>query len=732
MAKTATIEAEARDERAAGAAKGRFPVAWGALILILATLVVYARSATFDFVHWDDHIHVYQNPYVNALSTANLKHLWSTPYEELYIPLSYTVYAVIEHFARLPHFDKSITIVPTAINPHPFHAANVAFHVLNVLLVFALLRKLLSVRGVPPAATTGPALAGTLVFALHPIQVESVAWISELRGLLCAFFSLAAVFAYLCAVSDPRSRDVDVPVRRWTFWAALVLFALGGLCKPSTVALALAVAAIDRWAVGRPLRSSILSALPFVLIALPLIWRTHGAQPVPDRILVPWWTHPFIAGDALAFYLGKLVVPWGLTIDYGRKPQLVTGNWWGYLTWLVPAAVAYAAYRRRKSAPLAVVACFFSLAMLLPVLGLLPFIYQDYSTVADRYAYLAMIGPALVVSMLVASSRRPSMAYGIFGAVLPVMCALTSIQVGHWKDSFTLFSYAVEMNPNGYQMREDYGIALKEQGKLDDALAQFDKGIQIEPGYSRLYNDMGLVLFQRGDYDGSIKQFQLCVDREPGFADGHRDLGVALMQVGQLDAALPELKRATELEPLEASCHNDYANALLSANQASAAVDEYRAALSIDPSMPEALYGLANAQSASADAAGAEQSARRAVALVPNVSRAHGALARALDAEGKLTESVAEYRQAISLDPNDPTMHFNLACAYFNHGDRTDAIPELQQAQSLQPSPTYCDALGMAYLLNGDKANARAWFERELQLNPNAATARQQLAQLGG
>ena len=697
--------------------------------LILVTAVVYGRCAGFDYVHWDDQLHVYQNPYLAAFNAENLKRFWAKPYEGLYIPLSYTVYALIARSARMTHFDPAVTSVQTTINPHPFHAVNILVHTLNVLLVFAILRKLVSSR--TTVDTVVPALIGALLFSIHPFQVESVAWISELRGLLCGFFSLAAILAYTYATTDVQS---TIPLARWTYWASILLFAFAGLCKPSSAALPLALIAIDHWAGGRRWRSAILSAVPFVLISAYFIYKTHGAQPVPDRIQVPLWTHPFVAADALAFYLSKLLVPYGLTIDYGRKPGLIAGNWWGFATWIVPAAIAFAFYRLRKSAPLLVTAGAIMVSMLLPVLGLVAFVYQDYSTVADRYMYLAMLGPALAAATALSMVPTPRAVnvYAVASVIVAMFAAVTVVQVGRWKNSFALFEYAVSVNPNGYQMRENYGVALKEAGKLDEAVEQFNKAIEIEPGYSRLYNDLGLVDFQKNDMNGAIQNFQLCVDREPGFADGHRDLGTALLQTGQVDRALVELKLAVDAEPLEATCHNDYANALLDAGRGQEAADEYHKALAIDPTMPEALFGLAEALVTAKDYTAAETAARQAIAIEPTVARAHGALARALDAENRLEDAVAEYRQAISLDPKDALMHYNLACAYFNRGDNKDAIPELQQAASISSNPSYYDALGMACGLAGDRVNAKAAYEEELSLNPNSDSAKQALAKLGG
>lgn len=774
MAGTTTVTAEASPSKTSGSSSGRVTIALVAALIVL-TLAVYGRTAGFDYVHWDDQIHIYANPYVETLTADHMRHIWTKPYEGLYIPASYTVYALIAHYARMPQFDTSITSVPTSIDPHPFHVANLILHLLNVLLVFALIRRLLRTQTGGTRGVWGdslPAFAGTLLFALHPFQAESVAWISELRGLLCSVFCLSGVYCYLCAVADPRSKDALIPAARWTYWAAFLLCILAGLAKPSIAALPVALFAIDRWAAGRSIRACVASVVPWLLLAAVLVYKTHDAQPVQARIQVPLWTHPFVAGDALAFYLTKLVIPWGMTIDYGRKPQVIVGNSWGYLTWLVPAAVAYIIYRYRKSMPLAVTACFISLSMLLPVLGLVAFAFQDYSTVADRYMYLAMIGPALVLAAVLArlagaetapnratasrsgstnrrkrahsdappvastsaaSAPRPILirVYAVTGVVLAVYAALTFVQVGRWKDSVALFSYAERKNPDGYQMREDFGVALKEDGKIDEAMEQLNEAIAIQPGDPMLYNEVGLIQYQKGLYDDAIKNFQLCIQHDPTFAEAHRDLAQALLDDGHVAQAVDEFQQSVNLAPLNTTCLNDYAGALLQVNRFADAIAEYRAALNIDPAMPEALYGLAIALTGSGDPAAGEAQARQAVALVPNVARAHGALARALDAEGHTSEAIDEYKKATELDPKDPMMHYNLAVIYFNHGDRNDAIPELQQAATLQPSPAYYDALGSAYELNGDKADARAAFQEELQLDPNSAQAQQQLARLG-
>jgi hypothetical protein len=237
----------------------------------------------------------WQNPHLNPPTLAGLKFHWTHAWQELYVPLTYTAWWLLATIAGVKNADGSV-----GLNPWIFHGANLLAHIISSLIVLRLLRRLLRDR------SGWAACAGALLFAVHPVQVETVAWVSGLKDLLCGMFSLLAVYQYVSA--DRRPNHI----------AALLFFAAAILSKPTAVALPLILATIDLLLLNRPARDVLKSIIPFALLAVPcMIWTKH-AQPSTLIATIPLWWRPFVAGDAIAYYLLKIVAPIHLAIDYGR------------------------------------------------------------------------------------------------------------------------------------------------------------------------------------------------------------------------------------------------------------------------------------------------------------------------------------------------------------------------------------------------------------------------------
>ncbi|MGO8673864.1 MAG: tetratricopeptide repeat protein [Capsulimonadaceae bacterium] len=692
-------------------------------LLVAATIGVYARVLHQDFVYWDDNLHVFENPYIDRGIVSGIGHFWRHPYGQLYIPVSYTAFMLLARASRMPHADPGVTVFDTLLNPRVFHAANLALHTMNVLLVWIILSRV--TRRIAPSA------AGALLFALHPLQVESVAWISELRGLLSGCFALAAILCYLTAVGTKDKPAEGAPVRRATYWAAILLTVLGLLSKPGIVGLPLALFALDRWYVARPLRACLLSVSPWLLLAIPLTIITHAAQPVPAMDTVAVWQRPFVAGDALAFYLAKLFAPVGLTIDYGRTPGSVASGT-AFATSLVPMAMGILVYMRRKQNPWLVGATLVSLAFLLPVLGLAPFIFQSYSTVADRYMYLTMLGPSLVVSMMLAQASAPGAkgGYGVMAAALIGLGALTFQQVKLWDGSYSLLGNAVRRAPGNANLQLDYEMAMRRLGRLSEAEEQFRDMVRERPDNLLACEDLGATLIDENKFSDAVDVLQTAVSLAPANANIRRNLGVALQRVGRPSEAVPQLQEATRLDPGDAEGHNDLGNALDALGRYDEAARECRKAVELRPDFPEALFSLGQILSHLGQETLAEADCRKAVQLAPNDTRTYFALGGVLLREGQTAGALVQYRHAVSIDPGDELPHFNLGCALMQAGDTADAISELKQAVQIQPLEQNINDLGMAYETAGDVANARAEFQLALSMYPSSSIARQQLANL--
>lgn len=337
-------------------------------------------------------------------------------------------------------------------SPAAFHATNLVAHVIATLLAYGLLWQLLrrtarepTTRWRKPVA----AAAGALLFGIHPLQIEAVAWVSGLRDVLGGMFGMAALWLFVLA-GDGR--------RRWlAYTGACIAFLLALGSKPGMVCLP-AVALLIGWHY-RP-RFLAATLLPWFVIALAWAYLTGRVQPSAElaRGLAPIWARPLIAADALAFYLGKLVWPAALCAEYGRSPDAVLASGKLYWTWLLPAAVAaaLAAWRRTRWAlvPLAVF-----VVALGPTLGLVPFNYQVVSTVADRYAYFALIGPAWGLGVILARIRVPWPALSV-----AALAVVTMAHLRVWTDSEHLFAATLRVNPRSWKALHNFGNVLDNRG----------------------------------------------------------------------------------------------------------------------------------------------------------------------------------------------------------------------------------------------------------------------------
>jgi len=494
-----------------------------AVLLVAVTLAVFGQVLGHGFLTWDDQQHVLYNPRLNPLTWRGVGQFWTEPYWGLYIPLSYTFFAAEAAVAGQP------------LDPAVFHLGNLALHVGCVLLVFVILRRLVR--------HDGAAFAGALLFGLHPVQVESVAWISETRGVLCGLFSLLAVWQYLC--KGGRGKGEGGRARGGVNYAlATAAFVLALLSKPAAVAVPLVVGVLEVGLLRRPIRRMLLALTPWLLLSAGWVVLTKRGQ--PDELLplvTPLWARPLVAGDALAFYLYKLVAPIGCGPDYGRSPGWVMGQGWFYIAWLLPAVVlvALGCLRNRRQW---LTAAGISIAWLLPVLGLVPFSFQRISTVADRYLYLSLLGPALALAWFL-SRRWNGWTLGITASILCLLGVLSTIQSGHWRNDTTLLAHALRVNPQSVTANHNLGFLFARRGRYVEAIRYYLEALGVDPVH----------------------------------VESHLNLGIALFRVGNIEGAEQHLRKALRLKPKWAIAHYELANVLAARGAAQEAVNHYRAAL---------------------------------------------------------------------------------------------------------------------------------------------------------
>jgi iron(III) transport system ATP-binding protein len=480
----------------------------------LATVAALWPVCRNQFVRWDDHAILYQNPTLNPPAWASLRIWWTTPHQRLYTPVAYTIWGLIAWLARIPAASET----GIALNPHVFHTANLILHLLTATVAYFLLKRLIGYRW--------PAAAGALLFAIHPVQVESVAHASGIQGLLSGLFGLTAVLLYVQSVTsknavtlplaasqtgdllspttgkcapyeavrsaDPTATaqlrldyapaDPNADIFRPRLYAlAALAFVLALLSKPASMTVPILAGVLHVvYLRRRPIQALRFLWLWFVL-ALPcaLIVRVIQKSPRFD-VPIPFYDRPLIAGYTLAFYLWKIVFPWRLGIVYPRAnpPELISGDAI-YYTWLIPAAIAVLLWeRRRKWRPLAAAALWF-IAALLPVLGLTRFDFQSFSTVADRYLYLPMFGIALAFGSMLSrprSLRRPKLMTLACALLLAVLGIRTWFQTLTWYDTDSLFRNAHTVNHAG-------GWATNDSRAVSVALIRYNPAPATNPRF---------------------------------------------------------------------------------------------------------------------------------------------------------------------------------------------------------------------------------------------------------
>ncbi len=612
--KTSTLPADS-----GGDAAGRWNRRGPFLLIVAITLLTFSRAFTADFVMWDDDMLIYRNRTLLPPTLHSLRVWWTSADMRMWNPLTETWRGLLA-LATTSTVDP---ITRTQLNPYIFHANNVLLHVLTTLMVY---RVLLLLR-----LDRWPACCGALLFGLHPVQVEPVAWATALKDILCGFLSVAAIWALLRAdgfsVDDQPKGSVAEPWKsNAQFVLASVLFVLATLSKPTGVILPL-IALPLIWLRRSPIPRKIwLQMGVWIVLGMPMMIVTKLLQSgATERHHVDFWQRPFIAADTLAFYLYKLVWPATLAIDYGRRPALIFQNAWAYWTWILPASLAVALVLFRARARVLCVAAVVFTVPLLPVLGLLQFDFQTYSSVADRYLYLSMLGAAICFAWVVQRANRA----GAIAAsmLLAVLAGISWHQTGYWQDSMALLFHAVAVNPVSPVALNNLAFCYDNMGDVHTEIALLHRAIAARPEWSEAYMSLGDAEVKLGHWDRAAEAYRaghavdpakvsdeavriasnygsahqndlaiwygrLAVQFRPESWIAHLNLGTALAETGDRAAAIRELREAARLKPSEVTTQCSLAAVLALSGHLDEAEFHYRQALAIQPDAPAAIAGL--------------------------------------------------------------------------------------------------------------------------------------------
>lgn len=567
------------------------PARWLApLVVVAVTVLAFAMTLTAGFVNWDDEVYVTQHPFVVHPTFAGLGHVWTSGYANLYVPLVYTSYA----------FD----VLVGGGKPWAFHLGNVLLHAVSALVAYLVLLELWRSRAalpsgnVPVSAPTIAALAA-LVFAVHPLQAEPVAWVTGRKDVLSGLLALMAMWLYL-------KGGERIGERRWWHVGACACFGLSLLAKPGVVALPVGLLALDVVGLRRGLKQSALRLLPWFAVAGVCVLMTSRVQAIPAWLAatMPVSKRPLIASDALLFYAGKVLLPVGLAADYGRSPVTVgTAEWEWIKVPVVACAVALCLWRRGMGSA----GILFFGALLLPVLGFAPFLFQDISTVADRYAYLPMLGVAVTVQagLFALKESRPALwrpALGTTCGLVVVLAVMTAVQVRVWSDSITLWKSSIANAPRAAHAHYFLGQLLSEAKDGEGAIAELRRATELLPGLVEAWDALGDELVKWKHYEEAIRVCSTSVKMHgsAGTTDrrmclARHNLAIAYLWTKRLDDAAAQLQAVLALRPdpdIAAGARTNLGLILAQQGKTQEAATQFEAALKIDPGSQQARRAL--------------------------------------------------------------------------------------------------------------------------------------------
>ena len=565
------------------------------MVLVLATIFAYRPAWNGGFV-WDDDFYVTKNRLLTA--PDGLRQIWfSLESPSQYFPLTYTSFRI----------ERTLW----GLNPTGYHWVNILLHTANALLLWRLLVEL---------RVPGAWLAAG-IFALHPVQVESVAWITERKNVLMAFFFLLALLAWTRFIDERNRRPIQgsrahgkqrakevtqggKPSPSWRFyWLALIFYVLA-LCSKTTACTLPAALFLILWLQKKPIYwRRILQIAPFIVLGLAMglmaIWweRYHQFTLGPMFALGPL-ERLIVATHAVWFYLGKLFWPVKLTFIY---PQWTVepNNPFSYI-WLVAgiglcAAIYFA--RRYVGRSVEVAAAFF-VATLSPVLGFIMLYTFRYTFVADHYQYLACIGPIALVSAglvkLTDSVRYGPRFLSVLGILIfSALGLLAWRQSASYRDSETLWRTTIDRNPGCWMAETNLGSELLEGGDIDGAIAHLEKSLRLKFDALETHNSLTSALFRKGDADAAIAEAHVALNLDPNNGGTHAVLGMALMTKGLLDEAIAQLSKAVRILPNHSHAQYNLAVALAEKGETVDAIAHYEKAIEAQPDFFEALTNLA-------------------------------------------------------------------------------------------------------------------------------------------
>ena len=608
------------------------------LFLVLIVLVVFWQGVKNDFINFDDTQYVTENQHVQAgLTWKKLAWAFTTTHAGNWHPLTW-----LSHMVDCQLY---------GLNPAGHHLTNVLLHTASTVILFLVL---LGMTGSRWRSAFVAAL-----FALHPLHVESVAWVAERKDVLSTLFWMLTLWAYLAYAQRPGVK---------TYLLIILPFALGLMAKPMLVTLPFVLLLLDYWplkrielgqsAIGLPAASqpSTIAKKPGVQ-AFPLLWektplfvlaavssvvtfivqKSGGAmgalEVYPIKIRV--------ANALISYvrYMVKMIWPQNLAVFYPHPGQSLP-MWQAAAAGLLLLLISIAVIRAGRRQPYLPVGWFWYLGTLVPVIGL---VQVGAQAMADRYTYVPLIGLFFIIAWgvpeLLAKYRYRRIVLATATTILlATFTMVTKLQVRYWQNNFTLFQHAAEVTADNYVAHDSLGNALAQQGMLEQAIVHYREALRIKPNLVNTYNNLGVALLQQGEINRAIAQYYQALRLKSDSAETHNNLGIALFNLGQVDKAIGHYLTAIKLDPNFGKAYNNLGNALARKGKLDEAIRQYSRALELKTNYPEAHNNLGVALAQQEKLREAIAHFKRALQLRPDYAQARSNLHNAIALQAKTTE----------------------------------------------------------------------------------------------
>jgi len=612
------------------------------LVLFVTTFTVYYPVLDYDFVNFDDPLYIEENRFVRmGLSPESI--IWAFT-----DGISTTGYwAPLTLLTLL--WDSQIY----GMQAGGYHLTNLLLHCITTLLLFVLFRRM-------TGAIWSSALVAML-FAIHPLHVESVAWVSERKDVLSTLFWVLTLWAYVKYTEAPGTG-------RYMF--TFILFILGLTAKPMLVTLPFILLLLDYWPLGRFTVSGtasrknclriatglVVEKLPFMMIALVAALGAYLGQHAVGTVtpLTSIGLGTRISNTLVAYsgYLRDMFWPVNLAVLYPHPGDLPT--WMPLLAAVLLCGVTIVVLRGIVTWPFLFFGWFWYLLTLAPVSGI---VVIGPHTTADRYTYVPLIGLFVMIAWgvpkLMASFPGKKIWLATSSVVaLSVLTVLTHKQIQHWESSFTLFTHTLEVTSNNPVAHNNLGLALEKRGHFDAAIGHYREALRIKPDYLIAYNNIGNALLTQGNIDAAIRQYREALHIKPDYAKAHNNIGNTLQAQGNIDDAIEHYRKALRIKPDYEGAHNNLGLALEKRGNIDAAIGHYLEAIRIKPGSETAHNNIGNALLKQGRIDGAIEHYLAALRIKPDYDEAHNGLASAFYHKGDFTLAIRHFRKAIEINPN--------------------------------------------------------------------------------